>query len=91
MEATVFLTVGISLIGVIVTIASTLGGFAYRILDNKISENKVDAKQAVDDEERRRKEAIFTVTGTVNEHYETLRRDIADIKVDVKEIRRHDD
>lgn len=82
--------VAVSVIGVIVTVVSALGGFAYRTLDNKIAENKKDAMKALEDEERRRKESIVTVTQTVNEHYENLRRDIHEVRQDVKDINRNE-
>lgn len=90
METSVVLTIAISIVAVIVTVASTLGGFAYRILDGRITEVKKDAKTNVDDEERRRKEAHLSLTATVNDHYENLRRDISEVKTDIKELRRDD-
>lgn len=90
MEPTVVLSIAISAIGLMVTVASTLGGFAYHILDKKIGEVKRDGKENLADEERRRKEAIHTVTDTVNTHYETLRRDIHEVKTDIKDLRKDD-
>jgi gas vesicle protein len=90
MDTSAIFAVAISAIGVMVTVASTLGGFAYHILDKKIAEVKRDAKDNLSDEERRRKEAIHTVTDTVNSHYETLRRDIHEVKTDIKDLRKDD-
>lgn len=93
METSVWISimgVAIGAIGILVTVATTLGGFGYHILDKKIGENKKDAKEDVADEERRRKEAILNVADTVNTHYENLRRDISEVKSDVKDLRKDD-
>lgn len=90
METSVVLSIAIAFIGMIVTVVSTLGGFAYHILDKKILEVKRDAKTDVDDEERRRKESVSTVTQKVDEHYENLRRDISEVKQDVKDLAKGD-
>lgn len=81
------LPLAVSILGVLVTVVTTLGGFAYRTLDGKITTVKTDAKADIYDEERRRKDAIVTVTATVNDHYENLRRDISEVKSDVRDIR----
>jgi hypothetical protein len=87
MDTTAVLSIAISLVAVVVTVVTTLGGFAYKVLDGKITIVKSDAKTDIDDEERRRKEAIYGVTQTVNDHYENLRRDIGEVKADVKDLR----
>jgi hypothetical protein len=78
----------LSIVGLVVVVTTTLGGFAYKVLDGKIGEAKKDAKQDVDDEERRRKEADVNVVRTVGDQYEHLRRDIGDIKTDIKDLRK---
>lgn len=87
MDTPVVLSIAIAAVGVVVTVASTLGGFAYHILDKKIAENKVDAKADTDSEERRRKEAMQIIAGTINSHYELLRQDIGEVKQDIKDLR----
>jgi hypothetical protein len=92
------LGVAIAGIGLVITVGGPLIGFAYRTLQRAIdklektffttiAEQKKDTKQLIEDEERRRTEAITIVTNLVNSHYEALRKDLADLKDDIKEIR----
>jgi hypothetical protein len=74
--------IGLAVTGLalVVTVVSTLAGFGYRTLNSRITEVKLDLKNDIKAEERRRNEQVTTALDGVKHELSLIREDIKELR-----------
>jgi hypothetical protein len=81
------LTLGVATLTVVIMVVIPLSGFAYKTLNNRITEVKIDAKAEVEAEERRRIDGDNQVLEVVNNSFNVLRTDIQGVRDEIKGLK----